>query len=945
MADYRSTLNLPDTPFPMRGDLPKREPGWVKQWQDSKLYQRIRKQSAGRPQFVLHDGPPYANGDIHLGHAVNKILKDIIVRSMTLHGFDASYIPGWDCHGLPIEHQIEKKHGKSLPPAEVRKLARAYAAEQVELQKKGFIRLGVLADWDRPYRTMDFQNEAGEIRALKEMVKKGWVYRGLKPVNWCFDCGSALAEAEVEYQDKGSPAVDVGFQIADACRQMLADAFGLDALPAGKVQAVIWTTTPWTIPANQALNVNGEHTYALVRTPNGHVIVARDLVDSCLARFKLEGEVVAIAPGTALADLLFQHPFYVRDVPVLTASYVGLDAGTGIVHCAPAYGVEDFQTWTAHGLATNEVFGPVQANGVYIDALPLFGGMHIWKANPVIIDTISKAGALLSHEQITHSYMHCWRHKTPVIYRATAQFFVGMDIRQPESYTLRECAAAAVEATAFYPDWGKERLAAMIAKRPDWCISRQRNWGVPIPFFLHKETGQLHPDTPDLMEQVALRVEREGVDAWFNLDPAELLGDDAAHYDKLTDTLDVWFDSGTTHWHVLRGSHQDGRRGDGGPVADLYLEGSDQHRGWFQSSLLTGCALDGHAPYRALLTHGFTVDASGHKMSKSAGNGIEPQEVGDKLGVEILRLWLASADYSGELSISKEILDRVVETYRRLRNTVRFLLANIADYDPVAHKLPVTKWLTIDRYALALTRDLQERVGNDYLTFEFHKIVQALQHFASEDLGGFYLDILKDRLYTTAPGSHARRSAQGALWHITQTLVRLMAPIMPFTAEEIWTVLAEAGKNGPYAANLDSVMLTTWNALPMQADEAALIESWGRIRALRAESARVLETLRAEGGIGSSLQAEVEVRAAGTTYDDLAALGDDLRFVLITSGAALIKVESDAEQGVSAVASAQVKCARCWHYRADVGSNPEHPELCSRCDSNLHGEGETRSHA
>jgi isoleucyl-tRNA synthetase len=824
----------------------------------------------------------------------------------------------------------------------VRRLARAYAAEQVELQKKGFIRLGVLADWERSYRTMDFANEAGEIRALAAMVKKGWVYRGLKPVNWCFDCGSALAEAEVEYQDKASPAVDVGFPIADACRQMLAEAFDLPALPGGKVQAVIWTTTPWTIPANQALNVNAEHTYALVRTPDFHVIVARDLVDGCLARFKLDGEVIATTKGAALADLLFQHPFYVRDVPVLLASYVGLDAGTGIVHCAPAYGVEDFQSWTAHGLAIEEVFGPVQSNGVYLDALPLFGGMHIWKANPVIVETIAKAGALLSHEQIQHSYMHCWRHKTPVIYRATSQFFVGMDIRQPESYTLRECAAAAVEATAFYPEWGKERLAAMIAKRPDWCISRQRNWGVPIPFFIHKETGQLHPDTPDLMEQVAQRVEREGVDAWFNLDAAELVGEeDAKLYDKLTDTLDVWFDSGTTHWHVLRGSHPDGRRGDGGPVADLYLEGSDQHRGWFQSSLLTGCALDGHAPYRALLTHGFTVDATGHKMSKSAGNGIEPQEIGDKLGVEILRLWLASSDYSSELSISKEILDRVVETYRRLRNTLRFLLANIADYDPVANKLPVAKWLTIDRYALALTRDLQERVTNDYMAFEFHRVVQALQHFASEDLGGFYLDILKDRLYTTAPGSHARRSAQAALWHITQTLVRLMAPVLAFTAEEIWAVLGKDGKNG----DVDSVMLTTWNALPMQAGEAELLAGWSRIRALRAESARELETLRSEGGIGSSLQAEVEVRAAGELYDDLAALGDDLRFVLITSAATLVKVETEAEQGVSVRASALAKCARCWHYRADVGVNAEHPELCGRCDSNLHGSGEVRTHA
>jgi isoleucyl-tRNA synthetase len=937
MADYRTTLNLPDTAFPMRGDLPKREPGWVQQWQQTQLYKRIREKAAGRPKFVLHDGPPYANGDIHLGHAVNKILKDIIVRSKTLAGFDAPYVPGWDCHGLPIEHQIEKKHGKNLPASEVRKLCRAFAGEQVEIQKKGFIRLGVLADWDRPYRTMDFGNEAGEIRALAEMVKKGWVYRGLKPVNWCFDCGSALAEAEVEYQDKGSPAVDVGFPISERERGRLAAAFGLAELPAGSAHAVIWTTTPWTIPANQALNMHPEHAYALVQTDAGCLVLAEALVEQSLKRFGREGRVLATATGDKLERIAFHHPLYERESPVFLADYVGIDAGTGIVHCAPAYGVDDFNSCMKNGLTVADVLNPVQSNGVYAESLPFFGGLHIWKANPVIVDKLAEVGALFSHEKIQHSYMHCWRHKTPLIYRATAQWFVGMDLKPEGGPSLRESALAAIENTDFYPDWGKARLAAMIANRPDWCISRQRNWGVPIPFFIHRESGELHPRTVELMEAVAQRVDAEGIDAWFNLDGAELLGADAAQYEKISDTLDVWFDSGATHWHVLRGSHADLARTDGGPVADLYLEGSDQHRGWFHSSLLTGCAIDGQAPYKALLTHGFTVDAQGRKMSKSLGNGIEPQEVGNKLGIEILRLWLASTDYSGELSISKEILDRVVETYRRLRNTVRFLLANIADFDAQADMLPADQWLTIDRYALALTRDLQARVTADYAQYEFHRVVQALQHFASEDLGAFYLDVLKDRLYTTAPGSHARRSAQSALWHITQTLVRLMAPVLAFTAEEIWTVLGDK--------SADSVMLTTWHELPEQADEAALMARWTRIRTLRAESARVLETLRSEGGIGSSLQAEVEARAAGELHDDLASLGDDLRFVLITSAATLKKVASEAEQGVTATPSAHAKCARCWHYRADVGSNAEHPELCGRCDANLHGAGEAREHA
>ncbi|MDD3482406.1 isoleucine--tRNA ligase [Azovibrio restrictus] len=955
MADYKTTLNLPDTPFPMRGDLPKREPQWVQQWQEKKLYQKIREICAGRPKFILHDGPPYANGNLHLGHALNKILKDIIVRSKTLAGFDAPYVPGWDCHGLPIEHKIEVTHGKNLPADKVRELCRSYAAEQVEVQKKEFIRLGVLGDWDNPYLTMNFANEAGEIRALAEMVKQGYVFKGLKPVNWCFDCGSALAEAEVEYADKKSPTIDVAFPVSEADAPKLAAAFGLNALPK-PAYAVIWTTTPWTIPANQALNIHPEHEYALVDAGDRLLVLAKELVADCLKRYGCEGTVLATVKGKALERLEFRHPFYDRVSVVYLADYVGLDAGTGIVHCAPAHGVDDFNAWRHYGRGNDEIISIVKGDGVYVDELPFFGGLSIWKANQAICDKLSEVGCLLSHGNVSHSYMHCWRHKTPVIYRATAQWFVGMDrvagrpvhAGHPEGHppaplpgeggeaalpgkTLREKALAGVEATAFYPAWGKPRLQSMIANRPDWCISRQRNWGVPIPFFLHKETGELHPRTVELMEEVAQRVEKEGIEAWFKLDAAELLGAEAAQYEKISDTLDVWFDSGTTHWHVLRGSHNDGHAT--GPRADLYLEGSDQHRGWFHSSLLTGAAIDGHPPYKALLTHGFTVDQQGRKMSKSLGNTILPQEVSDKMGADILRLWVAATDYSGELAMSKEILARVVEAYRRIRNTLRFLLANIADFDAAKDMLPVAEWFEIDRYALALTRQLQTQAQADYDRYEFHRVVQALQTFCSEDLGGFWLDILKDRLYTTAPASRARRSAQSALWHVTQSFIRLMAPILSFTAEEVWQILSGDADQ--------SIMFHTWHDLPAQAGEGELLAKWTLIREARGEVTKALEALREEGKIGSSLQAEVRISAEGDKYAALASLGDDLRFVLICSK---VSVAQGAD-AIAAEASTQKKCERCWHYREDVGSNPEHPELCGRCDSNLHGEGEVRSHA
>ena len=967
-ADYRKTLNMPDTPFPMRGDLAKREPGWVNGWQEKQLYQQIRQACAGRPRFVLHDGPPYANGDIHIGHAVNKILKDIIVRSKTLAGFDAPYIPGWDCHGLPIEHQIEKTHGKHLEGNKARELCRVYAQEQVERQKKDFIRLGVLGAWDQPYRTMELRNEADEIRALGEMYRRGYLFKGLKPVNWCFDCGSALAEAEVEYADKKSPAIDVAFPLHSGTENLnrLFDAFSenatsgdrslwgdtLSAIRSGQVKrdargnhclgdktvmAVIWTTTPWTIPGNQALNIHPEFVYELVETPKGLLILAAELRGQAIARYGFaadEYRVLGACRGTALDRIIFRHPLYERNAPVFLGDYVTLDTGTGIVHSAPAYGLEDYDSCRRAGMKNDEILTPVQGDGKFADSLPYFGGMNIWKANPEIIARLDKVGCLMASSEITHSYMHCWRHKTPIIYRATTQWFVGMDRRPREGQPLRDAALAAIEATEFFPAWGKARLHAMIANRPDWCVSRQRNWGVPIPFFLHKESGEPHPRTLELLEAVATRVEAGGIEAWFALEAKDLLGQGehgADNYVKMSDTLDVWFDSGTTHWSVLRGSHKD----DCAYPADLYLEGSDQHRGWFHSSLLTGCAIDGRAPYKALLTHGFVVDGKGMKMSKSKGNVVAPQQVSDSLGAEILRLWTASTDYSGELTISKEILDRVVEVYRRLRNTLKFLLANTADFDAGKDMLPVDQWLEIDRYALALTIDLQATGLAAYDRYEFHKVVQSLQNFCAEDLGAFYLDILKDRLYTSAAGSRARRSAQSALWHIVQSLSRLMAPILSFTAEEI---MAVQGK--------DSVMLTTWHTLPVCAEKSTLAGRWQTIRSVRADVLKAIEDVRSAGGVGSSLQAEVEIRAADT-YDVLAALGDDLKFVLICSKVTLQKVD-DGGTAIIVTPSEHKKCARCWHWRDDVGQHDhaaEHPELCGRCATNLFGPGEAREFA
>ena len=989
-TDYRKTLNLPDTPFPMRGDLAKREPGWVKEWEDKGIYKILRDSRLGKPKFILHDGPPYANGSIHIGHAVNKILKDMIVKARQLEGFDAQYIPGWDCHGLPIENAIEKLQGKKLTPAsadgllpregaalatstqplqsraDIQAMCRAFATEQIAGQMADFKRLGVLGEWDRPYRTMDFKTEANEIRAFKRVMERGFVYRGLKPVYWCFDCGSSLAEFEIEYADKKSQTLDVGFLCAEPDK--LSSAFGSAKIDKPAF-AVIWTTTAWTIPANQALNLNPELTYALVDTERGLLVLAESLVEKCLERYKLTGQVVATTLGKNLGQINFKHPLYDvhegyrRLAPVYLADYATADDGTGIVHSSPAYGVEDFNSCVAHGMRYDEILNPVQGNGRYEDTLPLFGGLNIWKACAEVINTLRDNNRLFATTDIQHSYPHCWRHKTPVIYRAAAQWFIRMDddvttggtgaagvfTKDKAPKTLRQLALDAIEHTNFYPENGKTRLRDMIAGRPDWCISRQRSWGVPLPLFTHMDSGELHPKTLAMIDLAADMVEAGGIEAWSRSSTADIFAKVGAEhpeqYTKSTDILEVWFDSGTTHTTVLKGSHRaadgstpnahteiDPATGAPGPEADLYLEGHDQHRGWFHSSLLTACAMYGRAPYRSLLTHGFTVDGQGRKMSKSMGNVVAPQEVSNKMGAEIIRLWAASTDYSGDLSIDDKILARVVDTYRRIRNTLKFLLANISDFDAAHDAVPLDELLEIDRYALSRAAQLQADILAHYQVYEFHPVVAKLQLYCSEDLGGFYLDILKDRLYTTAAKSKARRSAQTALHHITHALLRWMAPFLSFTAEEAWK---DFGKSAT-----GTIFTETYAQL--DAADNALMAKWSRIREIRDVVNKDIEALRAEGKVGSSLQAEVQLTVPADDFALLSLLGDDVKFVFITSAIYLV-----AGSAVSTVVSASkhVKCERCWHYRDDVGIDPAHPTICGRCISNLVGSGEQRKHA
>ncbi|WP_340650118.1 isoleucine--tRNA ligase [Pseudoxanthomonas winnipegensis] len=938
-TDYKATLHLPATEFPMRGDLPKREPDTLKRWYDQDLYAQLRANAKGRPLFVLHDGPPYANGAIHLGHAVNKILKDIIVKSRYLAGFDAPYVPGWDCHGLPIEIAVEKKWGKvgtKLDARAFRQKCREYAEEQIDLQRRDFKRLGVIGDWDHPYKTLNFRFEADEIRALAKIVANGHLVRGAKPVHWCFDCGSALAEAEIEYQDKVSPAVDVGYAARDP--QALAAAFGAQ-VPAGTEVAVpIWTTTPWTLPASLAVSLGPELDYVLVEGPARDgaprwLVVAEALAARALARYGVSEVVVhGRGKGAALEGLLLGHPFYAqRDIPLILGDHVSAEDGTGAVHTAPGHGQEDYAVCLKYGLVdryTAAQITPVDGRGVYLPSTPPFGelalaGQHIWKASDAIVEGLRGNGALLAFHPLTHSYPHCWRHKTPVVFRATPQWFISMD-----QANLRSDALKAIDAVKWYPEWGRARIAGMVEGRPDWTISRQRTWGVPIALFMHRETGLPHPDSVALMEQVALKVEQAGVDAWYDLDPAELLGDAAADYEKVTDILDVWFDSGVSHEGVLL------ERGFGKP-ADLYLEGSDQHRGWFQSSLLTGVAIDKAAPYRHCLTHGFTVDEHGRKMSKSLGNGIEPQDIMKTLGADILRLWIASADYSNEMSLSQEILKRNADAYRRIRNTARFLLGNLHGFDPAVHLRELDDMVALDRWIVHRAWQLQEKIEAAYARYDLPAIVQALLNFCSVDLGSLYLDVTKDRLYTMQEDSRGRRSAQSAMYRIAEAFVRWIAPILSFTADEMWGYLP--------GDRLDNVLFTTWyDGLAPLPPEAKLGEAdFDALLALREQVAKVLEPMRASGAIGAALDAEIAIAADAATAARWQPLADELRFLFI-SGDVTVREASAEALFVSAQPTDKPKCVRCWQRRADVGAYAAHPELCGRCVDNVDGAGEDR---
>ncbi len=938
MTDYKATLNLPETAFPMRGNLPQREPARLARWDEIDLYRQLREEGKGRKTFILHDGPPYANGNIHIGHAVNKVIKDMIIKSRTLSGFDAPYVPGWDCHGLPIEHKVETligKAGDKVPYREFRQKCREYAAEQVAGQKADFIRLGVLGDWDNPYLTMNFDTEANIVRALGKIIDNGHLVKGYKPVYWSVVGQSALAEAEVEYQDKTSTAIDVRFTFIDQDKVLaLFDTAAGDA----PVSVVIWTTTPWTIPANQAVSINGALDYALVEahTEQGvdRMVLAAEMVDDIMARWGVDKfEVLATCNGAALELLQLKHPVYDRQVPVILGDHVTTDAGTGAVHTAPDHGMEDFVVGQAYGLGTLNL---VQADGTYTDAAGEFAGVHVYKADGPVCEALEREGTLVHLKRFQHSYPHCWRTKTPLIYRATPQWFVSMEAKQ-----LKAQALDAIKGVQWFPEWGQNRIESMVEQSPDWCVSRQRTWGVPITVFTHKQTGELHPRTAELIEQVAQKIEQGGIDAWFELDATELLGDEAADYDKVTDTLDVWFDSGVTHHAVLRE-----REGLSFP-ADMYLEGSDQHRGWFQSSLKTSIAINGCAPYKQVLTHGFTVDEKGYKMSKSLGNVIAPQEVTDTLGADILRLWVASTDYSGEMAVSKQILQRTADSYRRIRNTARFLLANLNGFDPATHSVDAADMLALDRWAVDATARLQQKVIAAYDSYRFLDVYQQVHHFCVQELGGFYLDIIKDRQYTTQPDSLARRSCQTALFHIAQALVRWIAPILSFTAEEIYEALPGEHK--------DSILLTTWyeELFELAEDDAFGREFWQRVMAVKDAVNKCLEDARNEKLVKASLAAEAILYVDDSLRADLERLGDELRFVLITSEATLkpLSEAGDARgtdvEGlkVAVAASGHAKCGRCWHHREDVGSHAGHEELCGRCVSNVEGEGETRHFA
>lgn len=941
MSDYKHTLNLPETEFPMRGNLAQREPAMIKQWQEKKLYQEIRAAKKGKKSFILHDGPPYANGDIHLGHSVNKILKDIIVKSKTLSDFDSPYVPGWDCHGLPIELQVEKKvgkPGKKVTAAEFRQKCREYAQKQIDGQLAGFERLGVFGDWDNPYKTMDFTSEANIIRALGKIIDNGHLQKGAKPVHFCTDCASALAEAEVEYKDKVSHAIDIKFSAVDEAELVSKFHHPEGHTGEGEVSVVIWTTTPWTIPSNQAVALAADVEYVLMQVEgeqSQRIVVASELASDLMDKWGFDKfHALGYAKGGELENLLVNHPLYAKQVPLILGDHVTTDAGTGCVHTAPDHGLEDFDVGAKYGI---EPIRYVGANGVYNEEVESFAGQHIFKANENIIEALQEKDALLKHTKIEHSYAHCWRHKTPVIYRATPQWFVSMDKAGLRSKSLGE-----IKKVEWLPEWGQGRIEGMVEGRPDWCISRQRTWGVPITLFIHNETDELHPNSMEILEKVAKEVEQKGIQAWWDIDATELLGEEASQYRKVEDTLDVWFDSGVTHHFVIDAREEFDK------AADLYLEGSDQHRGWFMSSLMTSVAMNDVAPYNQVLTHGFTVDKNGHKMSKSLGNVVSPKDVTGKFGADILRLWVASTDYTGEMTVSDEIFKRSADTYRRIRNTSRFLLANLNGFNPETDAVATDQMVALDRWIVGKAARLQQEIIAAYDKYQFHVVMQKLMNFCSVDLGSFYLDVIKDRQYTAKADSNARRSCQTALYHIAEAMTRWMAPVLSFTAQEIWSALP--GQRDEF------VFTGVWYTdIEQYAEQSELGDDyWSQVLAVKEQVNRALENAKKEKVLGGSLEAEVTLYVADELAQVLNKLEDELRFVLITS-VAEVKPLSEKVDGafdseidglfVGIKASEEKKCERCWHYSETVGQQTEHEELCGRCVENVDGEGETRKFA
>lgn len=928
MTDLKDTLNLLKTPFPMKGDLPRREPEWVERWAAQRIYDRMRSAAAGRPPFVLHDGPPYANGDIHIGHAVNKVLKDMVFKSRFFDGFDAQWIPGWDCHGMPIEHRIEQTHGRGLPTEQVQQLCRDYALLQTQSQKKDFLRLGLLGDWAHAFRTMDFETEANEIRFLDRIRQRGLLFRGQKPVNWCVDCQSALAEAELEYAPKRSVTAYVGLRVLDAVD--FASRFQCQPMPDRPARLVIWTTTPWTLPGNRAVALDPNASYGLYDTPGGLLVLAVESSRALLDALGTDHELCAVAPGIDLVGLMLAHPLLAAAVPVVAGDFVSLDTGTGLVHLAPAHGAEDFELCQGLGITGDNV---IDGAGRFVAGLPTIGGMALQEGSTAILEMLAVSGALLRQAPIEHSYPHCWRHKTPILFRATTQWFIGMDRRATgDARTLRETAREAIRDVPFYPASGRSRMEAMIDGRPDWCISRQRSWGVPLAFFVRRSDRSLHPETARLVEEVAQRIEREGIAAWTRLRPADL-GVDEAEYEKLADTLDVWFDSGSIHATVYR----DPRRGDaqgnsnssGSDIgqADLYLEGSDQHRGWFGSSLMTGCAADGRAPFKAVLTHGFAVDAHGKKMSKSLGNTVSPQEVASTRGADIVRLWVASTDYATDISVSNEILDRVVEMYRRIRNTVRFLLLNVSDFDAAAHAVPARRLAPVDQYAMARCSELVAQCRQGYRDYDFVAVTRLIHGYCAEELGGFYLDVLKDRLYAGARDGHDRRSAQTALHVILKNLLLLAAPILSFTTEEAWAVLFNDGD--------DSVFLHTWDeAAPPLVDMSHAGEFWRQVKQLRPGVMKAIEDLRSSGAIGRSSEASIVIEAPAQVIEALAPLRFELPSIFIV---AEVTLKESHAVGIKVRRTETLRCARCWRHEATVTADTGPEMLCDRCEGVLRG--------